>query len=186
MSPASLSRYRRTAIADFLPLTGLVAVCPPPAPSAKDRPRLQRLRRERPARFAMLNCTPPGRGKSQAIEHNSALPKIGQSLCRASLGGRPLRALRVRVMVCYVLRPSPDNGYFSSPCSVCLFRRFAQCGIDPPPALRSACGGSHCVARSRLGRLAPVRPGGAPCKAKATKVGAGETELDGLAAWWLC
>jgi len=45
------------------------------------------------------------RGKSQAIEHNSALPKVGQSLRRASLGSLPLRALRVRVMVCYVLRP---------------------------------------------------------------------------------
>jgi hypothetical protein len=45
------------------------------------------------------------RGKSPAIQHNSALPKAGQSLRRASLGGLPLRALRVRVMVCYVLRP---------------------------------------------------------------------------------
>lgn len=47
------------------------------------------------------------RGKSPAIQHNSALPKAGQSLRRASLDGLPLRALRVRVMVCYVLRPSP-------------------------------------------------------------------------------
>ncbi len=29
-----------------------------------------------------------------------------------------------------------------------------------PPALRSASGGSHCVARFPLSRLAPVRPGG--------------------------
>jgi hypothetical protein len=64
------------------------------------------------SQFALLNCTQPGRGKSQAIEHNRALPKVAQSLRRASLGGLPLRALRVRVMVGYVLRPSPDNSYF--------------------------------------------------------------------------
>ena len=29
----------------------------------------------RPGVLAALDCTPPGRGKSQAIEHNSALPK---------------------------------------------------------------------------------------------------------------
>ncbi len=45
------------------------------------------------------------RGKSPAIQHNSALPKMCQSLRRASLGCPSLRALRVRVMVCYVLRP---------------------------------------------------------------------------------
>jgi len=45
------------------------------------------------------------RGKSQAIQHNSALPNMCQSLRRASLGCPSLRALRVRVMVCYVLRP---------------------------------------------------------------------------------
>jgi hypothetical protein len=64
------------------------------------------------SQFALLNCTLPGRGKSQAIEHNRALPKVSQSLRSASLGGLPLRALRVRVMVGYVLRPSPDNSYF--------------------------------------------------------------------------
>jgi len=61
--------------------------------------------------LAALDRTPPGRGKSQAIEHNRALPKAGQSLRGAALGGLPLRALRVRVMVGYVLRPSPDNSY---------------------------------------------------------------------------
>jgi hypothetical protein len=66
---------------------------------------------EKPSQFALLNCTQPGSGKSQAIEHNRALPKVGQSLRRASLCGLPLRALRVRVMVGYVLRPSPDNIY---------------------------------------------------------------------------
>ena len=36
--------------------------------------------------------------------------------------------------------------------------------LIPRPPGGSACGGSHCVARSRLGRLAPVRPRGAPQK----------------------
>ena len=71
-----------------------------------------RVGHEKTSQFALLNCTQPVRGKSQAIEHNRALPKVGQSLRRASLGGLPLRALRVRVMVGYVLRPSPDNSYF--------------------------------------------------------------------------
>jgi len=37
--------------------------------------------------LALLNCTRPGRGKSQAIEHNRSLPKVRQSLRGASLGG---------------------------------------------------------------------------------------------------
>jgi len=67
---------------------------------------------DKSCQFALLNCTQPGRGKSQAIEHNRALPKVRQSLRGASLGGLPLRALRVRVMVGYVLRPCPDKSYF--------------------------------------------------------------------------
>jgi len=35
------------------------------------------------------------------------------------------RALRVRVMVGYVLRPSPDKSYFGLLRCVCLFRRCA-------------------------------------------------------------
>jgi len=45
---------------------------------------------EKASQFALLNCTQPVRGKSQAIEHNRALPKVRQSLRRASLGGLPL------------------------------------------------------------------------------------------------
>lgn len=70
-----------------------------------------RVRQSKTSQFALLICTQPGRGKSQAIEHNRALPKVGQSLRMASLCGLPLRALRVRVMVGYVLRPGPDKGY---------------------------------------------------------------------------
>ncbi len=47
-----------------------------------------------------------------------------------------LRALRVRVMVGYVLRPGPDNSYAGSLCSGCSFRRCAQGGVDAPPTLR--------------------------------------------------
>jgi hypothetical protein len=79
--------------------------------------------------FAALDCTPPGRGKSQAIEHNRALPKVGQSLRSASLGGLPLRALRVRVMVGYVLRPSPDKCHVGSLRSAWLAWRFAWGGV---------------------------------------------------------
>jgi hypothetical protein len=59
-------------------------------------------------------------------------PKSSPFIPQAPFCGRPLRALRVRVMVCYVLRPSPDNGYFSSRCSGCLFRRCALGGGDSP------------------------------------------------------
>jgi len=34
--------------------------------------------------------------------------------------------------------------------------------LRPSPPGGSACGGSHCVARSLLGSTAPVRPAGAP------------------------
>jgi len=127
------------------------AICPPPAPSASlmassATPGILSL-------FAALNCTPPGRGKSQAIEHNRALPKVRQSLRRASLGGLPLRALRVRVMVGYVLRPSPDKGYLG----LRLFSQAAQCWRGP-------------LSRWRARALAGVAGG-----QLVVKVGAGET-----------
>ena len=87
----------------------------------------------KPDQFALLNRTQPGRGKSQAIEHNRALPKVRQSLRRASLCGLPLRALWVRVMVGYVLRPSPDNSYIG----VRLFSQAARWWCGPLPRLRA-------------------------------------------------
>ena len=33
--------------------------------------------KQHPGQFATLKRTPPGRGKSQAIKHNRALPKVG-------------------------------------------------------------------------------------------------------------
>ena len=107
----------------------------------------------KPDQFALLNRTQPGRGKSQAIEHNRALPKVRQSLRRASLDGLPLRALRVQVMVGYVLRPSPGKSYFSSLCSGFLFWRFALragwCGSLPRLLARSLAGvaGGQCMAQ---------------------------------------
>ena len=98
------------------------------------------------------------RGKSQAIQHNSALPKVGQSLRRLRLVCLPLRALRVRVMVCYVLRPSPANGYFGSRCSFCSFRRYAQGGVDPArPAGLPAAARTALLVPASAAQL-PVRP----------------------------
>jgi hypothetical protein len=44
------------------------------------------------------------------------------------------RALRVRVMVGYVSRPGPDNGYSGLLRCVRLFGRCAHGGVLPPPA----------------------------------------------------
>lgn len=63
-----------------------------------------------PARLARLPRCRAGVNRKR-LNIIRALPKAGQSLRRASLGGLPLRALRVRVMVGYVLRPSPDKSY---------------------------------------------------------------------------
>jgi hypothetical protein len=51
---------------------------------------------------------------------NRALPKVRQSLRGLRLVAYRWRALRVRVMVGYVLRPSPDNNYFGCDCLVRL------------------------------------------------------------------
>jgi hypothetical protein len=92
------------------------------------------------------------RGKSQAIQHNSALPKAGQSLRRASLGGLPLRALRVRVMVCYVLRP------FAAHPAILRVRAFTawRTGVASLRALGASLSGSPVAkAPSRQRRLLP-------------------------------
>ena len=75
--------FRRSHTAKANPLRGIA--------SQKQTRSPLRVRWHKAARvLAALNCTQPSRGKSQAIEHNSALPKVGQSLRRASLGGLPL------------------------------------------------------------------------------------------------
>ena len=95
--PLSPSRQRR-----LLALPGIVAYCPPSAPPAS----LTAPSATSTPACSLCSIAPrPAGGKSQAIEHNSALPKMCQSLRMASLGGPSLRAIRVRVMVCYVLRP---------------------------------------------------------------------------------
>ncbi len=48
--------------------------------------------------FAVLDCPQPSRGKSQAIQHNSALPKVRKSLRRGSLDDLPLHPLRVTLL----------------------------------------------------------------------------------------
>jgi hypothetical protein len=86
--------------------------------------------------------TMPGRGKCRCacIQHNRALPKTGQSLRKASLGGLSLRALRVRVMVVYVLRPGPSHCAIQRALRVYPFRRCAQWWCGPParPYCRAA------------------------------------------------
>ena len=98
--------FRRSHTAKANPLRGI----------ARQGPRSQRyacIGIKRLCSSLRSIVTPPGRGKSQAIEHNRALPKVGRGpLPLRSLPSLPLRALRVRVMVGYVLRPSPDKGYF--------------------------------------------------------------------------
>ena len=80
---------------------------------------------KRPARFAALNCTPQGRGKSQAIEHNSALPKAtappAEKLLSAWAAARP--AGSGNGLLC--LAPQPGQLRYSA-LRVCLFRAAHQ------------------------------------------------------------
>ena len=113
--------------------------------------------------LAALDCTPPGRGKSQAIQHNRALPKVGQSLRRASLGGLPLARPAGSGNGRLCLAPQPGQRLCRRRYRrVWLFRRFAQCGGVAPPAQRV------CLRRLALRcsfpprQPRPVRPAGAP------------------------
>ncbi len=98
----------------------------------------------KPAGALCAIATLPGRGKSQAIEHNRALPKAGQSLRRASLGGLPLRALRVRVMVGYVLRPSPDKSYSGAAIAALGYSGAARWVVWVASAPEGALAGRRC------------------------------------------
>lgn len=91
---------------------------------------------EKPGQFALLDCTQPGRGKSQAIQHNRALPKVGQSLRRASLGGLPLARPAGSGNGRLCLAPRPGQQLCQFALLGFLFRRYAQGGVDPPPARR--------------------------------------------------
>ncbi len=79
------------------------------------------------------------------------------------------RALRVRVMVGYVLRPNPATALFCSRCSVGLVRRFAQGGVDPrPPCGRPTAARTALLVPASAATL-PVRPGGAPMEGEVQK-----------------
>ena len=73
-----------------------------------------------------------------AIKHNRALCKAQAfASLRCARCSVPLRALRVRIMVGYVLRPSPDNSYFSAAYAAFVYSGAARarwCGS--PPAQR--------------------------------------------------
>jgi hypothetical protein len=121
----------------------------------------ERVGQEKTHQFALLNCTQPVRGKSPAIQHNRAFCKMQPVANRVGLVSAPLRALRVRRRVGYVLRPSPDNGYVSAAVAAWVYSGAARnVALIPRPPGGFACGGSHCVAHSRLGNPAPVRPEG--------------------------
>ena len=76
------------------------------------------------------------------------------------------RALRVRVMVGYVWRPGPDNSYDSAAVAAWVYSGAARnVALIPRPPGRFACGGSHCVARSRRRQPRfPSAPVGLPKK----------------------
>ena len=82
---------------------------------------------------------------------------------QVGLVSAPLCALRVRRRVGYVLRPSPDNSYVSATVAASVYSGAARSVVlFPRPPGGSACGGSHCVARSRLGSRAPSAAKGLP------------------------
>jgi hypothetical protein len=121
---------------------------------------------------AALDCTQPVRGKSQAIEHNRALPKVGQSLRRASLGGLPLA------------RPAGSgNG------RLCLAPRPGQRLCRRRCAALSSSGAARWVVCGPLPRLWARALAGVAGGQFVVKVGAGETariaysQPDGL-AWF--
>jgi hypothetical protein len=127
-------------------------------------------------------CAPvartPGWGKSASpIEHNHALCKVRAVANQVGLVPAPLRPAafapwRVRTRDGYVLRPSPATATSASRTLLkslisalaltrqCdgLVRRCAQGWSGPRPPSASAYGGSHCVARFRLGSLASHPP----------------------------
>jgi len=93
------------------------------------------------------------------------------------------RALRVRVMVGYVLRPSPDKGYVGAAIAAFGYSGASRSVVvSPRPPSGSVCGGSHFVARSRLGSPAPSAPQGLPENRDSrtrSKVGAGDAAKEG-------
>ncbi len=102
----SHSCYRRPASADFCPwLTFALAAR---RLRRQLRSRLRRLPQPRLARCARLHPGRPGvnRKRFNITAHYPKPLRLPQQSC-SRLG--PLRALRVRVMVCYVLRPRPSN-----------------------------------------------------------------------------
>jgi hypothetical protein len=136
----SLPHYRRPVGAEFWGLANFVGVCPPPAPSASLMAPS--------ATSGMFSCSLRSIALCQsgvnrcAIQHNCLLCKVGQSLRRASLGGLPLRALRVRVSA------------------------VMSCALSRPKALSSSLLSVVYSGASRIGgwlpRPPPVRPKGAP------------------------
>ncbi len=106
-----LSCYRRPASADFWPWRAFVRAAH--RLRRQLRSRLRRLPQPRLARCARLHPGLPGvnRKRLNITAHYPKPLRLPQQNC-SRLG--PLRALRVRVMVCYVLRPRPSQERYSA------------------------------------------------------------------------
>lgn len=102
-----LSCYRRPASADFCPWLAWSRAAR--RLRRQLRTRLRRLPQGWLARGARLHSGRPGvnRKRLNITAHYPKPLRLPQQSC-SRLG--PLRALRVRVMVCYVLRPQPSSG----------------------------------------------------------------------------
>lgn len=99
-------RCRRPASVDFWPWLAFARTAR--CLRRQLRSRLRRLPQPRLARCARLHPGRPGvnRKRLNITAHYPKPLRLPQQSC-SRLG--PLRALRVRVMVCYVLRPRPSN-----------------------------------------------------------------------------
>ena len=115
------------------------------------------------SQLALLNCTQPVRGKSPAIQHNRPFCKMqpvaahGFAWCQHRFA--PCGFAEGSVMSCAPARTTAMSVRVAQWVYSGAARKVA---LIPRPPGGSACGGSHCVARPRLGSLAPVRPKGLP------------------------
>ncbi len=103
--------YRRPASADFCPWRAFARAAR--RLRCQLRSRLRRLPQGWLARGARLHPGRPGvnRKRFNITAHYPKPLRLPQQSC-SRLG--PLRALRVRVMVCYVLRPRPSQHHYSA------------------------------------------------------------------------
>jgi hypothetical protein len=90
----------------LLALGGVIAYCPRPASAASLTASSATSRLARSLRSTVHRRAGVNRKRLNITAHYPKPLRLPQQSCSGLV---PLRALRVRVMVCYVLRPSPDN-----------------------------------------------------------------------------